>query len=555
VSVLEQFRLTFTAVRRPVLRLLLLGYFGYCLARKASRVALVVYAFDVGGVHTASIVAAAQLIPAIVAPPVGSVFGDRLSSESALTLGYVLQAVALVGTGVSMIRDGPLVVTVLLAAAAAASFTLTRPVYLATLPDVVEHPDELALGNAASTWVDGLASVAGPALAGMGLLLIGGGPVMVLLGATCLASALASTRVRTDRPTPASASGVKGPRFAGVRAVTRDRDLRSIAAVTMSLYAVVGLLDVLLVVAVVDLLGLDSARTGGLTAAIGVGAVLGGVTATALAGRSRLAPAVVSGALCVGLPVALLGASSRFWVSAVLLLGVGAGKSVVTVGVQTLLQRTVDEGVALRVFGVQESLVQAGTAAGAALGPLLVATLGLPGALVGAGVILPAVTLVGWASLGRLDARAVVPGAVYSLLRAVPFLALLPVRSVERMARDAVVVSVAEGEVVVQEGEAGDQFYVVSEGAAVVTRAGAVLRRLGAGQWFGEIALLRDVPRTATVTAASALQLACLEREVFLSTLTGTDRAHRAATRTVEDHLDADRLRPPDDSGRDPGRA
>ncbi len=554
MSVLEQLRLTVTAVRRPALRLLLLGYFGYCLARKASRVALVVYAFDVGGVHTASIVAAAQLIPAIVAPPVGSVFGDRLSSESALTLGYVLQAVALVGTGVSMLEDWPLVVTVLLSAAAAAAFTLTRPVYLATLPDVVEHPDELALGNAASTWVDGLASVAGPVLAGTGLLLIGGGPVMVLLGGTCLASALASTRVRTDRPTPASASGVQGALFAGVRAMTRDRDLRSVAAVTMSMYAVVGLLDVLLVVVVVDLLGLDSARTGGLTAAIGVGAVFGGVTATALAGRSRLAPAVVGGALCVGFPVALLGVSSSFWVSAAMLAVVGVGKSVVTVGVQTLLQRTIDEGVAVRVFGVQESLVQAGTAAGAALGPLLVATLGVPGALMGAGVILPAATLLALASLGRLDARAVVPGAVFSLLRSVPFLALLPVRSVERMARDAVLVSVEEGDVVVHEGDAGDRFYVVSHGAAVVTQAGVLLRRLGAGQWFGEIALLRDVPRTATVSAASSLQLVGLEREVFLSTLTGTDRAHRAVTRSVEGHLEADRLRPPDDGGGGPGR-
>ena len=146
----------------------------------------------------------------------------------------------------------------------------------------------------------------------------------------------------------------------------------------------------------------------------------------------------------------------------------------------------------------------------------------------GAGVILPAVTLLALASLGRLDARAVVPGAVFSLLRSVPFLALLPVRSVERMARDAVLVSVDEGDVVVHEGDAGDRFYVVSQGAAVVTQAGVVLRRLGAGQWFGEIALLRDVPRTATVSAASSLQLACLEREVFLSTLTGTDRAHRA---------------------------
>lgn len=400
MSVLEQLRLTVVAVRRPALRLVLLGYFGYCLARKASRVALVVYAFNVGGVRTASVVAAAQLIPAVIAPPVGSLFGDRMSSESALTLGYLLQAVALVGTGVSMAQSWPLLVTVLLSAAAAAAFTLTRPVYLAALPDLVEHPDELALGNAASTWVDGLASVAGPVVAGTGLLLAGAGPVMVLLGATCLVAALASSRLRTDRPTPASASRVRGALLAGVRAVTHDRELRSAAGITMAMYAVVGLLDVLLVVVVVDLLGLDSARTGGLTAAIGVGAVVGGVTATALAGRSRLGPAVVAGALCVGFPVLVLGLSSRFWVSAALLVAMGAGKSVVTAALQTLLQRTVDDGVAVRVFGVQESLVQAGTAVGAALGPLLVAVLGLPGALVATGVVLPAVTLLGWRSLG-----------------------------------------------------------------------------------------------------------------------------------------------------------
>ena len=129
-----------TAVRRPALRLLLVGYFGYCLARKASRLALVVYAFDVGGVHTASIAAAAQLIPPVVAPPVGSVFGDRMSSESALTLGYVLQAVALVGTGLSMMRDGPLAVTVLLATVSAASALqlagLEREVFLRTLTGI-----------------------------------------------------------------------------------------------------------------------------------------------------------------------------------------------------------------------------------------------------------------------------------------------------------------------------------------------------------------------------------------------------------------------------------
>lgn len=545
MSVLEQLRLTVTAVRRPALRLLLLGYFGYCLARKASRVALVVYAFDVGGIQTASLVAATQLLPAIVAPPVSSVFGERMSSESALTLGYVLQAVALVATGVSMGREWPLVVTVLLAAAAAAAFTLTRPVYLGALPDVVEHPDELALGNAASTWVDGLASVAGPAMAGVGLALAGGGPVMVLLGAVCLGSALASTRVRTDRHTPARTTGARGTLLSGLRAVRRDRDLRSATGLTMSLYAVVGLLDVLLVVVVVDLLGLDSARAGGLAASVGVGAIVGGVVATSLAGRARLAPALFGGAAFVGIPVGLLAVSSTFWLSAVLLVGFGAGKSVVTVSVQTLLQRTVEEGAVVGVFGVQESGVQAGTAVGAALGPLLVIGLGLPAALVVTGLVLPGVTLLALRSIGRLDARAVVPGAVFSILRGVPFLALLPPRAVERMARDAVPVTIAEGDAVVREGEIGDQFFVVRHGTAVVTRAGAVLRNLGAGQWFGEVALLRDIPRTATVTATGPLALVALERDSFLATLAGTDRAHHAATQTVDDHLDADRRRSP----------
>ena len=146
---------------------------------------------------------------------------------------------------------------------------------------------------------------------------------------------------------------------------------------------------------VVDLLGLNSARTGGLAASIGIGAIVGGVAATSLAGQARLAPALLAGAAFVGVPVALLATSSTFWSSAALLVGLGAGKSVVTVAVQTLLQRTVDEGAAVRVFGVQESVAQAGTASGAALGPLLVLTLGLPGALVAAGLVLPAATLIG----------------------------------------------------------------------------------------------------------------------------------------------------------------
>jgi CRP-like cAMP-binding protein len=91
--------------------------------------------------------------------------------------------------------------------------------------------------------------------------------------------------------------------------------------------------------------------------------------------------------------------------------------------------------------------------------------------------------------------------------------------------------------VVIREGDSGDLFYAVLEGNAEVSQAGRSVRTQGPGEYFGEIALLRDVPRTATVTARSGLVLLSLDRDVFLTAVTGHPRSHRAAHATAEERL------------------
>jgi hypothetical protein len=229
----------------------------------------------------------------------------------------------------------------------------------------------------------------------------------------------------------------------------------------------------------------------------------------------------------VWLPIALIGVWPGEWVALVLLAACGAGNTVVDVAGMTLLQRSVPDDVLARVFGVLHSLILLTTALGAVLAPVAYHALGLRGALVLTGVILPAVALVSGPALAAIDAAADAP-ATLARLREVPFLALLPPPVLEALAGRTETVRVAAGEDVFHAGDAGDRFYVVESGEVEI--AGA---RHGTGSYFGEIALLRDVPRTATVHALTDVELLALERDDFLAAVTGHAPSSAAADAVV----------------------
>ena len=225
----------------------------------------------------------------------------------------------------------------------------------------------------------------------------------------------------------------------------------------------------------------------------------GAAATVLLIGRERLAPAFFAGVVVIGVPIALV-AFANGPAAAVILLGIaGVGKSFFDVTARTLLQRSVDDDVLARVFGVQEGLAMAALAVGSVIAPILVNRLGVESAFILAGLTLPLIALLVFQRIRAVDRDAALadPEAV-ALLRRTSIFGPLGPANLERVARNMVPLEVAAGVVVIREGDAGDRFYVIEAGTVVVTKAGAALVTLGPGDFFGEIALLRDVPRTAT---------------------------------------------------------
>jgi hypothetical protein len=259
-----------------------------------------------------------------------------------------------------------------------------------------------------------------------------------------------------------------------------------------------------------------------------VGAVVGAFAAQAYVGRRRLVPvmlvaATVAGAALIGLSAALT-VGLAFAVAAL----TGLARSVLDVSTRTMLQRVTSTELLARVFATQEGLSLAAWGVGSACVPAVIALAGIRGALVFAGAILPVAVLLRLRPLLAADDAASIPTVRIALLRSLPIFRSLPIAALEGLAHTAHDLEVGAGGTVVAEGEVGDRYFAIVDGTARVTQAGRELRTMRRGEGFGEIALLHDVPRTATVAAASDLQLCVIERDPFLVALTGhaPSRAH-----------------------------
>jgi hypothetical protein len=255
------------------------------------------------------------------------------------------------------------------------------------------------------------------------------------------------------------------------------------------------------------------------------------VTVT-LVGRPRLAPPL-AGLLVWGAAFVLLGIFPTV-VAALLLIGAaGMGNSLADVAGRTLLQRTAREDVLARVFGVLEGLQMAALAVGSIAVPPLVAGLGAEATVIVAGTVLPVAVILTGRRLRALDAAATVPVVEIALLRSLPVFAPLSAPELESVARDLEPVQAPSGTSIVREGEIGDRFYAIADGDVEVFIDGAFVRTQGRCEGFGEIALLQDVPRTATVTAKTDVRLYALEKEPFVAAVTGHPQSYRAAAQQM----------------------
>jgi hypothetical protein len=325
--------------------------------------------------------------------------------------------------------------------------------------------------------------------------------------------------------------------LAGARAAATTPAPRLLIGTFIIQTGVRGALVVLTVVAAIELLGMGEPGVGMLNAALGAGGFVGAVAAIALAGRPRLGPWVSVALTGWGLPIIAIGLVPHPAAALALMVVIGISNAVLDVAGFTLLQRTTPNTVRIAVLGLFDSLANGTQAVGGLLAPLLLVTLGLEGALAVTGLVLPILALATWPAIRRLDEEAVVDSARIAQIRADPLFAPLSMAIIEQLAGQLEPENFAAGQWILRQGTAGDRYHIVREGRVQVSQAGRVVRECGPGEGLGEIALLRRVPRTASVRALTPVETLALGRDDFLAAVTGHPASRLAADEVVEARL------------------
>jgi MFS family permease len=526
----------------PNLRWLELAWLASIFGHYAYLIAVSIYAYDVGGEAAVGLVFLARLIPAALVAPFAGMLGDRFRRERVLLVANLTRCALVTAAAVGVLLDAASLLVYALAIAATIANTPIRSAQAALTPSLARNPSELTAANAVTSGIDSLALFGGPALAGLLVAVASIGVVFLITASLILAAALLVLLIRAEeveRPRgELEGATILSEALAGFRTLAQHPPLRLMVGLITVQTMIAGAVQVYIVVASVELLGFGNAGVGYLNSAIGVGAFIGALAALSLTGARRLSPAFLVGLSFWGYPLIVLG----LWQSpsaSLLLFGViGVGNAISSVAGNTLIQRSVPDVVLARVFGVVQMLVLASMGIGAALAPVLISLLGIEGALIATGAVLPVLVLLAWARVSRIDAAAEPPKPdELRVLTSVPIFAPLPGASLESLATRLVPLRLDPGTVVVREGDAGDRFYIVAEGEVAISYEGAQLPELRAGGYFGEIALLRDVPRTATVTAKTNVVLYALDRDDFLAAVTGHAPSAEAAEEVVSARL------------------
>jgi MFS family permease len=536
--------------RNGNLRRAQLSFGGAWTAEWAFTVALGVFAFREGGTTAVGLVTLLRMVPSAVVAPFASALADRSRRELVLVWVSGLRAVATALAAVVVGLGAPPALVYALAVVSTVAATLYRPAHSALLPSLCATPRELAGANVVRGLLDSLSTLVGPAMAAALLALSGVTSVFAVAAALSLWSAALMLRIRYDVvPTvPARRHRVRAEAVEGIRAVAASRDLALLVGLTAVQTFTRGAVTVLTVVVAIELLETGEPGVGTLTAAIGAGAVIGSLLSSLLVGTRRLARWFGLGVALWGLPLVLVPVFPEQGPALLLLALVGVGNALVDLGLFTLMARLADDRVLARVFGLLESVGALAVGLGSVVASACVVVLGVGGALVVVGGFGPVVVALAWHRLRRLDLAMHVRDRDFTLLRQVPMLEVLPLPAVEQLARRLRPVTVPAGATVFEQGDTGDRFYVVGEGEAEVVGDGRVVARLGPGDGFGEIALLRDVPRTATVRAVDELHLQVLAGETFVLMVTGYPPSRRESEQVVGEHLD--RFTPGEGDGR-----
>lgn len=539
-TVIVEFRAAF---RNRELRRVGLAYSLFGAAEFGTWITLLVFAYGHGGASTSTLMVIVQVIPCMAIGPFVGALADRRRPSRVLCAAYAVQALSLGAMALSMGLGAPALVVFVLAPLTSLSLSVSRPPQAALLPAIVRTPDELIAANVMTGWTYAGAALVGPALAGV--LLGWRGPGLAVAAMAAMAVVATVLVAPVAGPAAAISSAIESEHVVSVGKATwgnvsvalHNRQIRVLLVLHTFYYVLIGALDVLCVVLALNYLHIGSGGPGFLNAALGGGALLSGFVTVFVVGRRHLARTLTVALLLAVVALALIGALPNVAPVIVLIGTVGLAGAVFEVTGHTLLQRSAPSDAIAGSFSILEALMDFGLALGAVLVRIAIGIGGVKAALFAPAVVAVVVMALLWSRLSKIDSSATVPQVEIQLLRSISIFAALPAPALEAVARDLEPLAVAQGTVVITQGEPGDCYYAVAGGELTICRDDELVGLVSRGQGFGELALIRDIPRQATVTASTDASLFTLHKEPFVRAVTGHATATRAVTSIVTEYL------------------
>lgn len=513
--------------------------------------AVLVFAFDRGGAREAGIVAAAVLVPAIVLGPAGPLLAARRRPHR--ILGYTCAGlfVAHVGTAWAMFA-GRAWAAYAGEAVIAALLTVPRPVAHALLPRLARSAQDVVAASGAVTTVDQLGRFVGPLAGGLmlsrwspGAVFVAGAVATALATAACATLATAGHDAVDDGTDDGTDEGERrGANLDARRVLVTSASVRWVVGVMTLGSVAAGVVDVLSVTFAHERANGGSGSAGWLLAGFGLGAFLGAVASVPLLGGRRMVVPLLATGVAMGAPFVVFVAPIGLAVAFVLTVVAGAGAALSWLVGLVTLQRHQSSASLSAVLGVVEAVGLAGLALGSFAFAQLLSATSFTVALATSGAVVVGATAL--ATLRLAPSRVLdepPPAAVFHRLADDEVFASLPLPALERLARSAEELHVTEGHVLTRQGEPGDRYYVLVAGSVDVHVNGVAHERMTAGMSFGEVAVLHDIPRLATVTALDDVRVLCIGRDAFLEAIgvspTGRSRAHAIAEGYLRSHADS----------------
>jgi CRP-like cAMP-binding protein len=522
----EDVGLTETALRNPAVKRIVGAFAAVTVGEWVLGTTVAVHAYAVGGALLVGLVGF-RFLPAAAAGLFTAQFAETHRRARVLTATATAR-MALSGVIVAALALRlPFAIPLVLVWLDAAAGSAYRPAQATLLPMLVNSPGEFTAATALTSNAKSSGQMFG-ALAGG--LLVANVPIAIAVSVSTVLyaiSALASTGIRAAAPPLRARVGLAGRLRRmrdGVDAIREDREALEVVGYACLRSLNRGLWMSLGVVASITLLGLGKAGFGVLMAAAGAGALLAIPLSALLVGRRLLARWLAFALLACGVLVAAVGAAVAGAPAIVFMVGWGMAMAISDVAGQAVLLRLVRPASIARVTGLTESAKLVFEGAASLLAPLAVVLFGIRGALLVAGGLVAVLVLAGARTFARIDARALGRTALLQLVAGVKLFKHVRVDQLESIVAQLERLVVPAGAEVTRQGVRDDGgWYLIDRGSMEVLIDGFEVNELTRGDSFGELALLRERPRAATVRALTEVELLTLERDAFLTAIAGGD--------------------------------